>query len=128
MSQGVSKYRAGKLIAKAKEHIALAAVSDTREEIGRARIQLENLYNVALQDEDVKTALAARKELSKILHLYELTNTSALDEEMQTMTETLVRQHLEGLDITDKGLPLEELARSVALWVIGHADYERDAE
>lgn len=92
-----------------------------REEIGRARIQLEELYAASLATGDLKTALASRKELSKILHLYETTNTSALDEEMQTMTESLVREHLEGLGVTDVGLPLEELARGVALYVIEHA-------
>ena len=71
---------------------------------------------------DLKTALATRKELSKILHLYEGSAASALDTDLQTATEALVREHLEGLEVTEKGLPLEELARNIALYVIQNVD------
>ena len=122
IAEGMTEARATALVKEAQKRIALAADHDLREELGRARIQLEELYTASLAAGDVKTALATRKELSKILHLYEGSAASALDTDLQTATEALVREHLEGLAITEKGLPLEELARGVALYFIENVD------
>lgn len=122
IAEGKSKHTAASLVKEAQKRIALAADHDLKEELGRARIQLDELFDSALCSGDLKTALATRKELSKILHLYEGSAASALDTDLQTATEALVREHLEGLEITEKGLPLEELARGVALYFIENVD------
>ena len=122
IAEGKSKQTAASLVKEAQKRIALAADHDLKEELGRARIQLDELFDSALLNGDLKTALATRKELSKILHLYEGSAASALDTDLQTATEALVREHLEGLEVTEKGLPLEELARNIALYVIQNVD------
>lgn len=110
--------KADAMMARAREKITLAAVSDMKEEVGRANIQLNDLYKLSLEIGDAKTALATRKEMSKLLRLYDAGNLTVLDETLQSQTEALTREHLENLAITETGLPLDELARVVSLFFV----------
>lgn len=108
------------LIRLAKEKIVLAASCDKKEECGLAKLQLNRLFETCLDSGDTKTALATRKELSKFLGLYDAPNAAVVDETFRTETEILVREHLENLRVTPAELPLEELARQVALFFCDH--------
>ncbi|MBR2586307.1 MAG: hypothetical protein IKE64_12850 [Thermoguttaceae bacterium] len=112
---GLTAAKAKAALREVRGYIAAAATIDAREELGRARLQLEALYEVCLQTGDTKTALATRKEMSKVMRLYDVENTEVIDDSVQTRRDNLIREHLEGLGIAPPGLPLEELARAVAL-------------
>ncbi len=59
-------------IAEAFEKIRLASKWSTDEAVGEAITRLDDLYQRALQVQDVKTALAAEKEKAKVQGLYSL--------------------------------------------------------
>lgn len=58
------------VLADARRRLTVAADFHRDEEVGRALVRLGDLYERSLRVQDVKTALAAQKELNKLLDLY----------------------------------------------------------
>lgn len=109
------------LVDTARQKINHAASFDAREEYGKTRLALEQIYKKAMEYGDLKTALATRKEQTKIYGLYDAASLRAVEESYRSATEEMVRGHLEPLGIATKaGLPIEELARQVALYFVSH--------
>ena len=108
---GFSETDAKKAIERAKQEIAMAAEFDRREQIGKAIVRLEDIYEKSMRVQEQKTALASQKELSKLLGLYptaeEIEETSG-DENDEL---TAVRQYLLPLDLGSESTPTVELVR-----------------
>ncbi|MHC4092925.1 MAG: hypothetical protein ACYSVY_22065 [Planctomycetota bacterium] len=131
---GITDKRAiGRLIAQAKKKITIAAQFNRDHEVGQARIRLNQVYAKADKEGDQRTALAAAKELNKLLDLYaaaprrgeddaeaggqgpgargqgsEGTVSSAADELAK------VRAHLLPLGLAGPDYPIHEVARIAA--------------
>ena len=59
-----------------------------------------------------------RRTISKLSNVYAAPTLFDADESAESPADALARQHLEGLGITPKNLPIEELARQVAaIWL-----------
>jgi len=103
------------VLAEARRRITLAADYDRDEEIGTAKKCLEDLYNRSITANDLKTALASRRELNKLMDLYQQATPDRSDgqEDAQTVRGELdqVRQHLEPLGLAPAGTAVAELAR-----------------
>lgn len=112
---GSSDREARELIRAAREELASAADVDQREELGRRREQLEDLRKRAKEGQDLRVELAAIQELSKLLDLYKTSTMIDASAEVESAAVSLARRHLEGLAVAPTGLPIEELARVVAL-------------
>ena len=67
---GMTPAKAKAAIRRARKLITLAADYNRDEQIGKAVVRLEDLYSRSLRVQDTKTALAAQKELNKLLALY----------------------------------------------------------
>lgn len=117
-SHHLSQSELSRVIKLAKRKINLASEINKKEEIGKRIIQLDELYKKSLESEDAKTALLTIKEKSKLLDLYSIFSQESFTEASENIELGLTRNHLEGIGITDKGLPIEELARQIALYVI----------
>ena len=111
-----NKATAEKLIAEANDRLAARAESINRAaEIGRAKAQCEDIFRLAVEKGDLRNALAARAELTKMLALdVSDQQGSSVDEDEIART----RMALESLGITDVDLPLDELARQVVLYIL----------
>jgi len=113
---GLSESEANGTIEQALSEITLAADFDRRNEIGKAVIQLDDIYDKTIRIQDQKTALAVRKEKSKLLGLYP-TN-SVIEKEDTTdgrgYEDTAIRCHLLPF-VGDDTTPTVELARLASL-------------
>ena len=67
---GMTPAKAKAAIRRARKLITLAADYNRDEQIGKAVVRLEDLYSRSLRVQDTKTALAAQRELNKLLDLY----------------------------------------------------------
>lgn len=121
----ISTTEASALVAVAWERIKRAGICDVQTELGLAKKQNEKIFRAALDAGNFYAAQSARNELSKLLRLYDAVNLAAIDEAFVSETERLTREHLENLKITDQGLPLEELARRVALFLVNNINGEQ---
>ena len=67
---------------------------------------------------DLAVELRTLQEISKLSNVYAAPTLFDADESAESPADALARQHLEGLGITPKNLPIEELARQVAaIWL-----------
>jgi len=111
-------------IAEAKRAITLAADYDRDEQIGIAFARINNIYSISA-DADPKTALAAQKELNKLLSLYsgsaspDAGNAAGGNEAAQELER--VAQHLHPLKLAKPDYPISGHARLAAAKI-------RDAE
>jgi hypothetical protein len=110
-------------IIDARRRITIAADYNRTEEIGTAYIRLHDLYKRSLNVQDVKTALAAQKELNKLLDLYTALRADELEEATEgEMGErgiaaaelAAVREHLLPLELAPEDYPIAEHARIAA--------------
>jgi len=112
----VTKQTAEKLIAEAQDRLAARAESINRAaEIGRAKAQCEDIFRLAVEKGDLRNALAARAELTKMLAL------DVSDQQTSNVDEDEIaraRMALESLGIAETGLPLDELARQIVLYIL----------
>ena len=111
----VTKSTAESLIEEAEERLASRAEVNKQSEIGKAKAQCEEIYRLAIAKKDLRNALLARSELSKLLAL------DVTEEKPQTVDEDEVnraRQALEALNITEPNLPIDELARQIVLYIL----------
>lgn len=96
-------------IAEARRRITLAARFNRDQEMGRAYHRLNDLYKTSTAIQDAKTALAAQRELHRLLGLYTHqapTSTSTTDPDAE-----LARANLRSLAIGTDADSLAELAR-----------------
>jgi len=104
------------VLLEARRRITLAADYDRDEEIGTAKKCLEDLYNRSITANDLKTALASRRESNKLMDLYQSATPGPGNdhqEDAQTVRDELdqVRRHLEPLGLAPAGTAVAELAR-----------------
>ena len=113
----ITRPAAESLIAEAERRLAARAEVNKQSEIGRAKSQCEEIYRLALEKKDLRNALLARSELSRLLAL-DVTEAPAptVDEEEVNRA----RQALESLGICEPNLPIDELARQLVLWILTH--------
>ena len=76
----------------------------------------------------MRAELDAIKELNKLCDLYKQTSFADVASAAESATLALVREHLEGLDVAPKELPIEELARFVAAAFLGKETAQTTAE
>lgn len=80
--------------------------------------QLEDLQQRANDAGDLRAELDAIKEINKLCGLY-----AEPVDNGESAEAAIARRHLESLGLVEKGLPIEELARRVAL-IIGTNDQQ----
>ncbi len=107
-------------IIDARKQITVAADFNRVDELGTAIIRLQDVYAKSMRVQDTKTALAAQKELNKLLDLYravEHAQSMGGDLEAVSIAEqelAAIAQHLLPLNLAKKDYPLSGHARIVA--------------
>ena len=106
---------ADKAIAEARRKIVVAADYNRDEQIAIAFARLNALYGASASI-DPKTALAAQREINKLLSLYTGPATPATggDSSEAAKALELVRAHLEPLELAPAAYPIAEHARLAA--------------
>ena len=114
----VDRQYAATLVDLAIDKIAVAADYERRTEIGQSYHRLNHLYTVSLRQDDPRAALAAQKELNRLLDLYP--NDSEPDSNLASeavdnaKTLDVIREHLLPLNLAPDDYPIEEHARIAA--------------
>ena len=112
---GFSEVDAKATVEKALQEITLAADFDRREQIGKAVIRLEDIYEKSMKIQEQKTALSTQKEINKLLALY------SKDEDRQgesnTNTEELarIRDQIQPFQTQNSDVPVAEMVRLLLL-------------
>jgi len=112
-------------IEEARRQITLAADYHRNQELGRAITRLNDCYERSLKIQDVKTALAAQKEINKLLDLYRPTD-GPVDPDRETTHDQAVdelaevRDHLAPLGLADDETSTVELARLAVAAICEH--------
>jgi predicted DNA-binding protein (UPF0251 family) len=110
---GIPKHQVANIIAQARRKITLAADYARDEEIGKAITRLGDIYQRSIAMQDIKTALAAQREVSRLLGLLrkppEEDGAGPEAERLRT-----IAGHLLPLRLADPSRPLEEHARLAA--------------
>ncbi len=119
---GLSKLNSVKVVKLAKEHLALAADVDLRLELGKRREQLDDLLQRARAVGDLNVELRTLQEMSKLSNVYSAPTVFETSDSAESPADALARSHLEGLNLTAKGLPIEELSRQIASNVLSRLD------
>lgn len=117
---GLSRSAMLRMIRRAQDQIARATDYDRRRELALAYRRLRDLYRRSVAVQDCKTALAAQRELNRLLDLYPQDATPD-DQPTDDPDARLAREHLAAA-LTSLGhpnqqldqLPLSELARLAA--------------
>jgi len=102
------------VLQEARRQLTLAADFHRTEELGKAIKRLDDCYARSLAIQDVKTALAAQKEMNRLLDLYRPLGsaTSPDDAHAETAEElAAVREYLEPLGLGGPEVSVAELAR-----------------
>lgn len=109
-----------RVIAAARRKITLAADYHRDEQIGKGLKRYEDLYQRSLQIQDCKTALAAQKEIARLLGLNRRpeANIPKVFQEDEAARIKLIGEHLVPLGLAPKEHPAEEHARIAALTII----------
>jgi hypothetical protein len=110
--------QAAAAIDAAREAFARLAGFDRTREMGKAIGRLNNLYRRSVQVQDCKTALAAQRELHKLLALGSTPLAAAKKPDTAANEPDLAREHLARALPNHAGLPLDELARLAAAAII----------
>jgi hypothetical protein len=111
---GVEGRAAAAEIRRARRQIALAAQFDRAEEIGAAVGRLRQLYAVAVKAGEVSAALAAVKELNRLLDLYGPAADVQSRKAKGDSELSAIRAHLLPLRLASADYPLREHARLAA--------------
>ena len=110
---GLDHAEAAKLVVEGRQQITLAADYHRDEELGTAIARLKDLYSRSIAASEVKTALAAQKELNRLLKLYDAPHEPS--GEIETAEVRADHQaafdHLVPLDLAGPDAPLAEHAR-----------------
>jgi hypothetical protein len=87
-----------------------------KAEYEKALKELKDLYDTSIDIDERKMRLAARKELSKMLKLYEAEHDQCNENEIiESEIINEIREHLEPLGLAKEGTSVVELARLAAL-------------
>ena len=113
------KGQATRVLQRARRAITIAADYRRDTEIGTAKHRLETLFREASEAGERATALAAQKELDKLLGLYKTTEPTdeaeASGDAGRLAAElAAIGEHLRPLGLGPEGYPLTELARVAA--------------
>ncbi len=110
---------------EARRRITLAADYNRVDEIGTAYVRLNEVFRRALAIQDNKTALAAQRELCKLLRLYDAVSPAAGgaggaadDRTAATEDAARARAHLVTLGLGEADESLTELARLAVLRIV----------
>ena len=90
----------------------MAKKATQKSEFQLRKEQLEDLQQRANEAGDLRAELDAIKEINKLCGLYQ----EPVDNG-ESAEAAIARRHLESLGLVEKGLPIEELARRLALIV-----------
>ena len=123
--RGYRGKKAAALLAAAKDRIIQAADVDRRVEFVRGVKEyddqyrtLEELSRTAQREGDRIAAAAKMTEITTrridLLGVKNQMDAEVVSENVESEQQGYVRGHLEALGVTEKGLPLEELARQIA--------------
>ena len=137
-SRGIDSESIPGLMREAEEAIVLASSVNRKKELGIALARLDAQYEAvsdfaqAATPRDIVSLVTAAREITErraeLLDLKNNVNVDELHEDVQSQTEEYIREHLEGLGLTQAGLPLEELARQTALAVINLTGFKKRDE
>lgn len=112
---GQSSGNAAKMLADARERIALAARYNPAAELGAAIKRLNQLYAKAMKADELIVALNAQRELNRLLRLGALPSMADDDADDESLKQLdAVRAHLLPLKLTGMEKPIEEHARLAA--------------
>lgn len=103
-------------IEQASKRIAIAANYDKTEQVGLSIKRLNEIFGTSVEMADPKTALAAQKELNKLMDLYRAEPGEA-NSEGESAAEKEINAalaHLQPLEIAHPDTPLSELCRIAA--------------
>ena len=97
------------------KEITLAADFDIRNEIGKAILQLDDLYDKSVRVQNIKEALAVRKEKSKTLGIYPTADRLTTENPQATELELIDKQLSPFLPNIPAGVPVDEKLRLVLI-------------
>jgi len=109
----LSEPDAEKLLQEAKAGLLRAAEIHREGEFALAVQTLRELLAKNIKIKDYKTVLAVRKELSRLLRLYDQAKVQEMPDFTEPEGETLaaIREHLEPLGLAPEGTDIVELVR-----------------
>lgn len=125
---GMGEPQAKRAIAAARRQITIAADYDRIAEIGTAYTRLNDLYSRSLKVSDVKVALAAQKELHRLLALYEHDSAGAGGQSQPAGDDSdnpdiaAIADHLLPLQLAPATYPIAEHARLAADFIRRHRE------
>ena len=108
---GLSEADARAAIEQALQEITLAADFDRREQIGKAVIRLEDIYEKSMRVQEQKNALATQKEISKLLGLYPVADQDTADTQEENSVLDEIREYLLPLELGKPEVSTLELVR-----------------
>lgn len=114
---GMEQHEADEVIANARRKLTRAADYNRDEQLGTAVARLNEIFASAFQGEDPKTALAAQKELNKLLDLYNQPPAGPEGAEGGSESDgelAAIAAHLLPLTLAADDYPLREHARIAA--------------
>lgn len=115
---GVDERIADAVVSDAVDRIALAADFKRRNELGLAIQQLRDVYANAMKIGKPLPAIMARKELNKLLALYDVDPMeiagAAAHESSTAQALRLIEDHLRPLRLAEDDYPIYEIARIAA--------------
>lgn len=121
LADRIGEDAAASLVELARERIAQAADTVRVEEIGRAKIRLDDLYRLATESAMPAVALSAVRERNKLLDLYprdsDADDGAGHQSELAGVLEA-IGDHLRPLGLLPAEQPLVEHARAAAEWVM----------
>jgi hypothetical protein len=127
MKHGMKKAAAKRAVNAARKRLALAAEVEREEYLGKAVMRLEDLYAKSQAAKDIKSALAAQKELNRLLELGN--GDAAKKDEAKSEAEqclAAIREMLFPLQLADETHPLQEHVRVAVELIRLHGLGEED--
>lgn len=110
---GLTPAGAREAVKEARRRLQLAAEYNRDEALGTAIQRLNTLYAAAVQEKDTRSAIAAQKEINRLLDLTRTADADAIaggDGEAAAILAAVVA-HLAPLDLAADDTPPDELAR-----------------
>ena len=117
LSQRQDLDTARRTVAEARQRITVAADYARDEQLGKAVMRLEDLYAKSIAGKDVRSAIAAQKELNRLLRLYDAPEQAPQTEGQEDESAgrlDVIASYLLPLKLTDTRYPVEEHARVAA--------------
>ncbi len=103
-----------KCLSQARKKLTIAASYNRDEQLGISIKRVNDIFESSMKEGDVKTALAAQKEISKLMDLYKAVS-GIVKDSIDSNELQAVRDHLLPLEMTNQEKPISEHARLAAL-------------